>query len=202
MARRIMAPKVATRIDVRLKPVTPGPPRRLLTMEPPITAPTMPITMVRIIPPGSGPGMAILASIPAIRPTIIQVRIPTIVLPPTYHRPLPPQLNDTAQSACYTPLRGFYPTTTHCKHLVGEGARGFRCFLRRSVLEELGQEALQRRCNKGQREEDCHRVEQRMDLAGLATDQFDQDVGNKAEANAVGDVEGQGQCQDGKESGY
>src|ERR687885_246220 len=135
MARRIMAPKVATRIDVRLKPVTPGPPRRPLTMKAPITAPTMPTTMVRIIPPGSGPGMAILASIPAIRPTIIQVRIPTIVLPPTYHRPLPSQLNDTAQSARYTPLKSFYPTTAHRKHLVDGGARGFDAFLRHSVLE-------------------------------------------------------------------
>src|SRR5918911_3346750 len=115
----------------------------------------MPTTMVRIIRPGSGPGIAILASIPAIRPTIIQVRIPTIVLPPTYHRLLPPQLNDTAQSARYTPLKSFYPTTAHRKHLVAKAHEALMLSQTFGAREELGQEVLQSRCNKGQREENC-----------------------------------------------
>lgn len=52
--------------------------------KPPMVAPIMPIVMVIIIPPGSGPGMAILASIPAMSPTTIQVRILTLS-----HLPLP-----------------------------------------------------------------------------------------------------------------
>src|SRR5215217_5721429 len=40
-----------------------------------------------------------------------------------------------------------------------------------------------------------------MDLAGLAPGEFDQDVGDEAEAYAVGDVEGQRQRQYGQERG-
>jgi hypothetical protein len=81
MARRIMAPKVAIRIDGKLRPVTSGPPKRL-TMKPPIKAPTTPMAIVRTMPPGSGPGVAILASIPAISPTIMRAKIPKVLPPP------------------------------------------------------------------------------------------------------------------------
>src|SRR5215216_8059034 len=52
-------------------PAPPPIPRRLRS-QPPKTAPTTPIMIVTIIPPGSGPGMTHLASAPAMSPTRIQ----------------------------------------------------------------------------------------------------------------------------------
>src|SRR3989337_18973 len=57
-----------------IHPPLPAPPPipRRLSSHPPRTAPTMPMMMVTIIPPGSSPGIANLASAPAISPTMIQ----------------------------------------------------------------------------------------------------------------------------------
>src|SRR5215203_5864589 len=52
-------------------PAPPPMPRRL-SSHPPSTAPTIPMMMVTIIPPGSSPGSTTLASAPAISPTMIQ----------------------------------------------------------------------------------------------------------------------------------
>ena len=52
----MIAPKVATKIDQTLNPLTPAPPKRFTT-NPPTNAPTMPIMMVTMMPPGSSPGM-------------------------------------------------------------------------------------------------------------------------------------------------
>ena len=43
---------------------------------PPRTAPTIPMMMVTMMPPGSSPGMIALAMAPAIRPRTIQPMIP------------------------------------------------------------------------------------------------------------------------------
>lgn len=45
-------------------------------MKPPTKAPAMPIKMVTMMPPGSGPGMIHFASTPAINPTTINAKIP------------------------------------------------------------------------------------------------------------------------------
>jgi hypothetical protein len=50
MARRIMAPKVAIRIDGKLRPVTSGPPKRL-TMKPPISPTIMRAKIPKVLPP-------------------------------------------------------------------------------------------------------------------------------------------------------
>src|SRR5829696_6283679 len=50
----------------------PAPIPRRLRSHPPRIAPIMPMMMVTIIPPGSSPGIANLASAPAISPTMIQ----------------------------------------------------------------------------------------------------------------------------------
>ena len=52
-------------------------------MKPPIKAPAMPIKMVTMMPPGSGPGMIHFASTPAISPTTINAKIPM-----RFHLPL------------------------------------------------------------------------------------------------------------------
>src|SRR5918997_4150073 len=52
-------------------PAPPPMPSRLRS-QPPRTAPTMPMMIVTIIPPGSGPGMTHLARAPAMSPTMIQ----------------------------------------------------------------------------------------------------------------------------------
>ena len=55
----------------RLKPVTfPNP--RAVPINPPINAPTIPIIIFAIIPPGSFPGRIHSARAPAINPNIIQ----------------------------------------------------------------------------------------------------------------------------------
>src|SRR5258707_15781866 len=52
-----------------------------LPMNPPMNAPTIPISIVTMMPPGSFPGMSALAIAPAIKPSTIQARIP-IAQPP------------------------------------------------------------------------------------------------------------------------
>lgn len=52
-------------------------------MKPPTKAPAMPIKMVTMMPPGSGPGMIHFASTPAISPTTINAKIPM-----RFHLPL------------------------------------------------------------------------------------------------------------------
>src|SRR4028118_129822 len=61
--------------------VSAGPPSDC-TMNPPTKAPAMPIRMVTMMPPGSGPGMIHLASTPAIRPTTINAKLPMGLHPP------------------------------------------------------------------------------------------------------------------------
>src|SRR5829696_7603992 len=58
--------------DIHPPPPAPPPMPRRLRSQPPRTAPTMPMMIVTIIPPGSGPGMIHLASAPAMSPTMIQ----------------------------------------------------------------------------------------------------------------------------------
>src|SRR5918997_434775 len=72
IASSMIAPRVAVKMDPRLKlPAPPEKPRRLST-QPPMRAPTIPIRLVTIMPPGSGPGMTHFARMPAISPTTIQ----------------------------------------------------------------------------------------------------------------------------------
>jgi hypothetical protein len=47
-------------------------------MNPPISAPAMPIRMVTIIPPGSRPGISSLAMTPTIKPKTIHPMIPNM----------------------------------------------------------------------------------------------------------------------------
>src|SRR5215216_808555 len=62
-----------------------------------------------------------------------------------------------------------------------------------------GQQTLQRGPHESQGEEQGGAVEQRVDLVRPTAGEFDQDVGDEAEAYAVRDVEGQRQRQDGQE---
>src|SRR5215207_5171310 len=160
-----MEPKVATRMDDRLKPVTPGPPKILLTINPPRRAPTMPMTMVMIIPPGSGPGMAILASIPAISPTTIQATIPTLLSPPPCHLVLHTVQQYSPAARCALSRASTPPSCA--VNALGKarkrpGASGFAVFRR---PEGLRQETLQRRRHEVQREENRDGVEQGVYLA-------------------------------------
>ncbi len=71
------------RIDPRLICVIPGPPKRLWITKPPTNAPAIPIKIVIMIPPGSGPGMTHLASTPATSPITINATMPM-----RFHLPL------------------------------------------------------------------------------------------------------------------
>ena len=62
----MITPRVATKIDQRLNPVAPVPPR-MPTTNPPTTAPAIPMESVTMKPPGSSPGMTSLPKAPAIR---------------------------------------------------------------------------------------------------------------------------------------
>jgi hypothetical protein len=75
----MIAPSVATRMDQRLKPVAPAPPRSL-TRNPPMEAPAIPMRTVTMKPPGPVPGKNHLASNPAISPTTTQEMIPISLL--------------------------------------------------------------------------------------------------------------------------
>src|SRR5215210_4883364 len=88
MSSSTIAPTVATRIDHTLNPVAPVPPK-IPNTKPPTTAPTIPIRVVTIMPPGSSPGSTSLASAPAINPTTIQLMIPMVVLSAPLFRDAP-----------------------------------------------------------------------------------------------------------------
>src|SRR5215210_5103181 len=75
----MIAPRVATRIDQRLNPVSPAPPSNCTT-KPPTSAPIIPMTIVSRKPPGSLPGMISLPKIPAISPITIQLMMPIPIL--------------------------------------------------------------------------------------------------------------------------
>src|SRR5215212_10951402 len=64
-----MIPEIIDHIHA---PVAAPPMPRKLSIQPPTTAPTMPMMIVTIIPPGSSPGIISLANAPAMRPTMIQ----------------------------------------------------------------------------------------------------------------------------------
>ena len=74
----MIAPRVATRIDQMLNPVTPLPPSNCTT-KPPTSAPIIPMTIVSRKPPGSLPGMISLPKMPAISPTTIQLMMPILI---------------------------------------------------------------------------------------------------------------------------
>src|SRR5216110_3217732 len=65
----------------RVNPFSPAP-VIMLPRNPPMNAPTMPIIMETMMPPGSMPGMIALAIAPAIRPRTIHARIP--IFPPVW----------------------------------------------------------------------------------------------------------------------
>src|SRR5918998_1879578 len=77
-------------MDPRPISVTLGPPKRLWTMKPPTNAPAIPIKIVTMIPPGSGPGMTHLASTPAMSPITINATMPMRFHLPLVHYLLPP----------------------------------------------------------------------------------------------------------------
>src|ERR1051325_3683397 len=72
---------IASRMLHREKPFSPVPVMRLPT-KPPRNAPTIPMRIVTMIPPGSGPGMSAFAIAPAISPSTIHATIP-ITSPPS-----------------------------------------------------------------------------------------------------------------------
>src|SRR5215212_8509785 len=74
----MIAPRVATRIDQMLNPVTPLPPSNCTT-KPPSSAPIIPMTIVSRKPPGSLPGMISLPKMPEISPTTIQLMMPILI---------------------------------------------------------------------------------------------------------------------------
>ena len=78
------------RMDPRLIRVIPGPPKRLWTMKPPTNAPAIPIKIVIMIPPGSGPGITHLASTPAMSPITVNATMPMRFHLPLVHDLLPP----------------------------------------------------------------------------------------------------------------
>jgi hypothetical protein len=58
-------------------------------MKPPTNAPAIPIKIVIMIPPGSGPGITHLASTPATSPTTINATMPMRFHLPLVHHSLP-----------------------------------------------------------------------------------------------------------------
>src|SRR3954452_15330274 len=78
MRSRTIEPMTARMKLPKLKPVT-VPKPRAVPSQPPITAPTMPMMIVMMMPPGSRPGMMSLATAPAIRPKMIQAIQPICV---------------------------------------------------------------------------------------------------------------------------
>src|SRR5919107_2911181 len=170
------------RIDPRLIRVISGPPKRLWTTKPPTNAPAMPIKIVIMIPPGSGPGITHLASTPAMSPTTINATMPMRFHLPLVHHSLPS--DDTRKRN----ITDAVPHATIAR-FTPHSAR----------INPSGEQALQRGPHEGQGEEHGGPVEQRVDLAGPAAGEFDQDVGDEPEAYAVGDVEGQRQRENGQE---
>jgi len=86
MASRMIAPRVATKMDQMLNPVAPVPPSSPTT-NPPMTAPTIPMRIVTMMPPGSSPGMISLPNTPAMSPTRIQLMMPTFLRPSLENQP-------------------------------------------------------------------------------------------------------------------
>src|SRR5215210_6410781 len=170
------------RIDPRLIRVISGPPKRPWTMKPPTNAPAIPIKIVIMIPPGSGPGITHLASTPATSPTTINATMPMRFHLPLVHHSLPSEDTRKRNITDAVPHATIARFTPH-------SAR----------INPSGEQALQRGPHEGQGEEHGGPVEQRVDLAGPAAGEFDQDVGDEPEAYAVGDVEGQRQRKDGQE---
>src|ERR687889_1890989 len=160
MASRIIAPRVAMRMDPRLICVIPWPPKRPWTMKPPTNAPAIPIKIVIMIPPGSGPGMTHLASAPAMSPITINATMPMrfhlpqyILLAPTGRHPQA-QYNRCLTSGCF---RRFTPRPP-CINNPRYG----------QVRACSREQPLQSGPHEGQGEEQGRGVEQRMNLAGLA----------------------------------
>src|SRR5918997_3786179 len=153
MASRIIAPRVAMRMDPRLICVILGPPKRLWTMKPPTNAPTIPIKIVIIIPPGSGPGITHLASTPAMSPITISATIPMRFHLPRIHYALPPddtRKRNITDAVLDATIAHFTPRPTRINNFWS----GLRSC----------QQTLQRGPHEGQGEEQRGDVEQRVDL--------------------------------------
>src|SRR5215210_7611814 len=182
----MIAPKVAVKIDPRLKlPALPEKPRRLST-QPPMKAPTIPMRIVTMMPPGSGPGMTHFARMPAISPTTIQAMIAPMLM--ALHLPL-----STARLCRTRPVSNITDGVRRATF-----ARFYPPVSRRKPSRE---QVLQGWPDKGEGEEHGGAVEEGVDLTRLAPGELDQDVGDEAEPYPVGDVEGKRQRQDGKEGG-
>src|SRR5215217_4726574 len=79
------APTTPEMIDHIQAPAAAPPPRPIrLRSQPPRTAPTMPMMIVTIMPPGSSPGMINLASAPAMSPTMTQNNKAVIISSPFF----------------------------------------------------------------------------------------------------------------------
>jgi hypothetical protein len=164
--------------------VIPGPPNSHRTTKPPTNAPAMPIKIVIMIPPGSGPGITHLASTPAMSPITINATMPMrFHLPRITHFLLPPDGIRKRNITDAVPHATIARFTLHPPRINTKEALFLRVF--------SGEQALQSRPHEGQGEEYCGAVEQGMDLAGPAAGEFDQDVRDKTEPYTVGDVEGQ-----------
>src|SRR5215218_9104019 len=81
MASRSSEPRIAMIHVPMSKNSSRSPMSSALAMKPPRIAPTMPISIVTMIPPGSSPGMIALAIAPATSPRTIQPMIPIRCLP-------------------------------------------------------------------------------------------------------------------------
>src|SRR5215218_5515652 len=101
------------RIDPRLIRVISGPPKRLWTTKPPTNAPAMPIKIVIMIPPGSGPGITHLASTPATSPTTINATMPMRFHLPLVHHSLPSEDTRKRNITDAVPHATIAPFTPH-----------------------------------------------------------------------------------------
>jgi len=171
-----------------ISPELPEKPRRS-SNQPPTNAPAIPIRMVTRMPPGSGPGIASLARAPATSPTTIQTTIaPTLM---SVHLPPRWPLNPCPAASRQIYSRALRPATSQVLPRASSGQT-------RVVTPMLsGEGALQCGPYEGQREEHSGTVEQGMDLSGFATGELDQGVGDETEADAVRNIEGQRERQEG-----
>src|SRR5574339_423204 len=100
--------------------------------KPPSRAPTMPSTIVTMMPPGSRPGINSLAIAPTIKPKTIQPRMPIAHLP-HYEGGYCPHAIATEQAACRE--------KSEARHSVGERAFPFCAFAflyrKRRALDRL-----------------------------------------------------------------
>src|SRR5918995_578797 len=105
------------RMDQRLICVISGPPKRLETMKPPTNAPAIPIKIVIMTPPGSGPGITHLASTPAMSPITINATMPMRFHLPLVHYLLPPddtRKRNITDAVLDATIGGLTP---HCVHI-------------------------------------------------------------------------------------